>query len=221
MSSKIMLIRILVVDDHQIVSAGLRLMLGRETDLEVVGEAGNRTTALLLAEQLCPDLIVMDIGLPDSDGIALSKEILMRWPAMRIVIFSGSADPARLEAAIEAGVSGYVLKSCEASTLVRAIRAAVGKQTTYFCPQVAFLLTESYKRMLKTGGGQGQPTLSERELQVLRMIAAGRNTKAIAAELELSVKTIETHRIRIMDKVGLHSVAELTKHAIRMGYTAI
>lgn len=213
-------IRVLIVDDHKIMRDGLRLMLGQHSDLLVVGEAGDRKTALELTAQTRPKVIVMDIGLPDADGVDLSREILEHWPDIRIVILSAVADQEHLDQAMEVGVSGYLLKVNASEDLVRAIRT-VNVNETYLSPEVSAVLLTGYRRLRYTRRVEDQAALSERELQVLKLVADGRNTKEIAAELSLSVKTVETHRARLMTKLGLHSVAELTKYAIRMGYTAV
>lgn len=213
-------IRVLLVDDHKIMRDGLRLTLGQHKDLQVVGEAGDRKSALERAEQLYPDVIVMDIGLPDADGVDLSREMLKRWPDFRVVILSAVTDQEHLDQAVEAGVSGYILKVNASEDLVRAIRA-VKRNETFLSPEVSAVLLTGYKRLRDTRRLENESALSERELQVLKLIAEGRNTKEIASELSLSIKTVETHRARLMSKLGLHNVAELTKYAIRMGYTAI
>ena len=213
-------IRILLVDDHKIMRDGLRLTLGQHPDLCVVGEAGDRKDALERTEQSRPEVIVMDIGLPDADGVDVSREILQRWPDIRIVILSAVADQEHLDQAMEAGVSGYLLKVNASGDLVRAIRT-VRRNEPYLSPEVSAVLLTGYKRLRDTRRAEGESALSERECQVLKLVADGRNTKEIAAQLSLSIKTVETHRARLMTKLGLHSVAELTKYAIRMGYTSV
>lgn len=213
-------IRILLVDDHKIMRDGLRIALNQNSDLIVVGEAGDRKTTWEKIEQSLPDVIVMDIGLPDADGVELSGEILKRWTQIRIIILSAVADQEHLDQAMEAGVSGYVLKTNASEELVRAIRT-VKNNTPYFSPEVSAILMTGYRRLRNTNRARSDSNLSERELQVLKLIAEGRNTKEIAAQLSLSIKTIETHRTRLMTKLGLHSIAELTKYAIRMGYTSV
>ena len=213
-------VRVLLIDDHRIMRDGLRLTLGQHDDMQVVGEAGDRKSALERAEQLRPDVIVMDIGLPDADGVDLSREILKRWPDFRIVILSAIVDQEHLDQAMEAGVSGYLLKVNASEDLVRAIRT-VKRNETFLSPEVSAVLLTGYKRLRDARRLENESALSERELQVLKLIAEGRNTKELAAELSLSIKTVETHRARLMSKLELHSVAELTKYAIRMGYTTI
>ena len=212
--------RILLVDDHQIVRDGLRMTLGSDPTLSVVGEASDGKSALQQVEALMPEVIVMDIGLPDADGVDLSQQILRLWPAIRIIILSAVADQEHLDQAMAAGVAGYVLKVNAVEDLVRAIRA-VQRNETYLSPEVSSVLVAGYKRLRVARQTEDEAALTERECQVLRSIAEGRNTKEIAAELNLSVKTVETHRGHLMTKLNLHSIAELTKYAIRMGYTAV
>jgi len=213
-------IRVLLVDDHTIMRDGLRLMLEQQPDLRVVGAAGDRRSAWECVEKLKPEVIIMDIGLPDADGVELAGEILMRWPTIHVIILSATADQEHLGRAMEIGVSGYLLKLNASADLVRAIRTVHGNEP-YLSPEVSALLLNGYKclrGMQRADGGVG---LSERECQVLKLVTNGRNTKEIAAEIGVSTKTVDTHRARVMSKLGLQSVAELTKYAIRMGYTNI
>ncbi|HTJ00937.1 MAG TPA: response regulator transcription factor [Dongiaceae bacterium] len=213
-------VRVLLVDDHRIVRDGLRLALSQHADLQVVGEAGDRKAALLQIEQLQPQVVIMDIGLPDVDGVELAQEVLNRWPQLRIIILSAVADQDHLDRAMEAGVKGYLLKASASADLVRAIRA-VENDEPYLSPEVSAVLLAGYRK-LREAREHGVPSgLSEREVQVLKLISEGRNTKEIAADLNLSIKTVETHRTRLMTRLGVHSVAELTKYAIRMGYTTV
>jgi DNA-binding NarL/FixJ family response regulator len=212
-------IRVVVVDDHKIVRDGLRLTLGQHSDLVIVGEAGDRKSALERIEQCHPDVVIMDIGLPDADGVELSAEILRHRPETRIVILSAFADQEHLDRAMEVGVAGYLLKVNATDDLVRAIRTVKGNEP-YLSPEVSAVLLAGYKRLRDIRRMEGEAALSERECEVLTMIANGRNTKEIADQLSLSIKTVETHRARLMNKLGLHSVADLTKYAIRMGYTS-
>lgn len=211
-------IRILLVDDHQIMREGLRMTLNQVADFEVAGEAGDAKNALHQAGHLHPDVAVVDIGLPDCDGVDLARELLQRFSRLKVVVLSAVADQEHLDGAMEVGVSGYLLKTNASEELVRAIRAA-RRNETYLSPEVSSVLLTGYKRLRESRRVENASDLSEREREVLKLIADGRNTKEIAAQLSLSVKTVETHRTRIMDKLNLHSVAELTKYAIRLGYT--
>jgi DNA-binding NarL/FixJ family response regulator len=214
------IIRVLLVDDHTIMRDGLRLMLGLQPDLLVVGAVGDRQSALASVEDLQPDVIIMDVGLPDADGIELAAEILARWHDLRVIILSAIADQEHLDRAMEAGVAGYLLKVNASEDLVRAIRT-VHVNEPYLSPEVSAVLLNGYKRLRDVRQVQAGTELSERERQVLILIASGHNTKTIAAEIGVSTKTVDTHRVRVMSKLGLQSVAELTKYAIRMGYTTV
>lgn len=211
-------IRILLVEDHQMMRDGLRLALAQKPNMQVIGEAGDGATALRRAEQLRPDVVVMDIGLPDGDGIEFSRKILQISPDTRIVILSATVDQESLDRAMEAGVSGYLSKMSALDDLARAISSARRKEI-FLSQEVSAILAKGYQQLRQTRQTNSQEILSERERQVLQAIAEGRNTKEIAAEIGLSPKTVETYRARVMTKLGVHSVAELTKYAIRMGYT--
>ena len=213
-------IRVLLVDDHTIMREGLRLMLGQQPDLQVVDTAGDRRSALESVVSRKPDVIIMDIGLPDADGVELAAEILTRWEGIKVIILSAIADQEHLDRAMEAGVSGYLLKVNASEDLVRAIRT-VNANEPYLSPEVSAVLLNGYKRLRDAQRTEGGAVLSERECQVLKLVSNGRNTKEIAAEIGVSTKTVDTHRARVMSKLGLQSVAELTKYAIRMGYTAV
>ncbi len=212
--------RVLLVDDHQVMRDGLRLLLQREPGLTVVGEAGDGRTALEQVTRLLPDVVVLDVGLPDMNGLDLARQALQQAPALRLVVLSAEVDPHLLDRALAAGASAYVPKADSADELLEALRTvAVGG--TYLSPELAALLVPRYKRLLVAETARPETQLSDREREVVRFIAAGRNTKEIAGELNLSVKTIETHRLRLMAKLRLHSVAELTKYALREGLTSL
>lgn len=213
-------IRIVLVDDHQIMREGLRQLLTQEPGWEISGEAGDGQTAMQLIEKLQPELVVMDLGLPDGDGLVFARQIRTRWPAIKIIILSSLLERRYLDEAIGAGISGYVIKGDASSELVRAIRAALQNET-YLCAAASAALIGGYKEFLSALEQMNLSTLTEREAQVLKMIADGRNTKEIARDLNLSVKTVESRRLRIMTKLNLHSVAELTKYAIRKGLTSL
>lgn len=213
-------IHIVLVDDHQILREGLRQLLAQEPGLKVVGEAGDGQSALELVERLQPEVVVMDLGLPDGDGLAFSRQIRTRWPAIKVIILSSLLERRYLDEAIGAGISGYVLKGAAASELIRAIRMAL-KNETYLCAEACAALIGGYKEFLAALDQMNLAALTEREAEVLKLIADGRNTKEIAHALGLSVKTVESRRLRIMSKLNLHSVAELTKYAIRKGLTSL
>lgn len=213
-------IHVVLVDDHQIMREGLRHLLLEEPGLTIAGEAGDGRTALELVEKLQPDLVVMDLGLPDGGGLDFARQIRSRWPAIKVIILSSLLERKYLDEAISAGISGYVLKGNASSELLRAIRAAL-KNETYLCAEACATLLGGYKEFLSAVDRMNLSSLTERETHVLKLIADGHNTKQVADELGLSVKTVESHRLRLMTKLNLHSVAELTKYAIRKGLTSL
>ncbi|MFO1497051.1 MAG: response regulator transcription factor [Verrucomicrobiota bacterium] len=212
-------IRLLLVDDHRILREGLRLRLSQEPDFQVVGETADGRETLDLLPRLAPDVVILDMGLPDTDGLDLARKVLELCPSTRVLVLSGTGDGELLERTLQAGISGYVLKANATEELTKAIRSvAAGRM--YVCPELSSVMLTRFKRLLE-GDNREECALSEREVEVVRLFAEGRNTKEIAAQLGLSVKTIETHRVRIMEKLNLRSIAELTKYAIRRGLTPL
>ena len=205
-----------IVDDHEIIIQGLRLVLGGQTEVELVGEAATAASALECIAQTRPDIVLLDFELPDSNGVLLSRQILERYPRTRIIIFSAHMRPEYIQEAVQAGVSGYLGKIHKTGEIGIALRAVQNGQM-YFCPEAATVLAKDY---LKKSAALANH-LSDREQQVLKRIAEGQSTKEMAASMHVSIKTIETHRQKIMSKLDLHSVAELTKYAIRQGLTRI
>ena len=210
---------ILLVDDHALVREGLRSLLGQRPEMHVIAEAETGRAAVSLAAEHAPDVVLLDICLPDMNGIEAAAQIRTECPHAKIVALSVHSDRRFVVRMLEAGASGYLIKSCELDEVARAIDSG-GRGGTSGRPA--------------GGGGGGAPAgggrhagdltesrLSSREREVLQLIAEGTSTKDIAARLHLSVKTVETHRAQIMAKLGLHSVAELTKYAIREGLTSL
>lgn len=212
-------IRLVLVDDHQIMREGLRLVLAREPAFEVVGEAADGESALALILQLHPDVALVDIEMPRLNGIELAARLRAECPDTKVLILSGAAEFSSVREALRAGVSGFLMKTGAADELTRAIRAAAAGEV-YFCPQVSTVLAREYRRG-ESADGSPAPNLSQREIDILRRIAEGQSTKEIAFALELSTKTVETHRANLMTKLGIHSVAGLTKYAVRERYTSL
>ena len=211
---------ILLVDDHRMMREGLRLILDQESDFQVVGEAADGRVALELSGTLQPDIVVMDIGMPDLNGIEATRKIREKCPRAQIVALSTYSDKRYVLGMLEAGASGYVLKSAAAEELVRAIQQVV-RGEKYLSPDLTGTVVHEYvQRMLTPGTTSGQ-ILGPREREVLQLIAEGKTSKEIAAQLYISVKTVDMHRQNIMNKLELHSVAELTKYAIREGLTRL
>jgi len=210
--------RILLIDDHQIIRDGLRLLLRDQADLELVGNAYNSETGWQAVEEMRPDLIVMDLDVPGEGGAALTARVHAKYPAIKVVVLTGSIESRHPQVALAAGANGYVLKANGFTVLLEAIRAVLlGK--TYLCPEVSTIVVQQIQR--RDGTWLPDGVLSTRETEVLRQIANGQSTKEIAFTLGLSAKTIETHRTNLMTKLDLKSIAELTKYAIRQGLTTL
>lgn len=188
--------------------------------MEVVGDAGDGSTAVRLAAELKPDVIVMDLSLSDGDALEYCGEILRRRAGTRIVIHADSVDREQLDLALAAGIRNCVLKDEPASELHAAIRRAM-RGKIHFSQEVTATLVESYQEARAKGRFGGESPLSERESQILKLMANGSNTKEIADELGCSVKTVDYYRKRLMTKLGAHSVAGLIKYAIRRGLTTV
>ena len=213
--------KIVLADDHKLLRAGLRVLLEKESDLEVIAEADNGRSAVELAMKLSPDIIVMDISMPDLNGVEATRQITSRDPTIKVIALSMHTDRHFVEGMLQAGASGYLLKDCGSSEFIRAIRAVLAGQT-YLTPAVTGQLVEGYVH--HHAGSKPDPTrsaLTPREREVLQLVAEGKASKQIAAELGVSAKTIETHRHQIMERLNLHSVAELTKFAVRHGLTSL
>ena len=215
-----MSLRILLADDHQIIRDGLRALLEQEPDLEVVGEAEDGRTAVQRARELSPDVVVMDLTMPDMNGIEATRQMQAQVPQAKVLILSMHADRRFVGRVLEAGAAGYLLKDCAFEQLAQAIRTVTTNQT-YLCPTVADILRQDYLRFLSETDSSMAQILTPREREVLQLVAEGKATRNIAAYLHVSVKTVEKHRQQIMEKLNLHSVAELTKYAIREGITSL
>ena len=214
-----MSIRIVLADDHQIVRDGLRALLGMNPQLEVVAEASDGTMALQLVEKHRPDLVIMDISMPGTNGIEAAQKIHKQSPKTRIIALSMHEDRRIVADMLRAGAAGYLLKDCASEELSLAIRTVMqGK--TYLSPSVSRTIAEDFVQGATTERS-ARAILTERELEVLQRLAEGKSTKEIAFELGVSVKTVETHRARISEKTGISSIAELTKYALREGITSL
>ena len=215
-----MSIRILLADDHQLFRDGLRAMLEKETDLEVVAEAENGRSAVEQAGELKPDIVVMDIGMPDLNGMEATRQIASRAPRTKVLGLSMHSDRRFVEGMLKAGASGYLIKDCASEELVRAIRSVAAGQT-YLSPAVAGKVAEDYVRLAEGKSISAPETLTNREREVLQLVAEGWASKQIADTLGISIKTVDSHRHQMMERLNVHSVAELTKFAIREGLTSL
>jgi len=211
-----MTIRLLLVDDHAVVRSGLRMLLENERDVEIVGEASSASGAMESAIRLKPNLILMDIGLPDLSGIDATREIKKRLPDVSVVALTIHEDEEYFFKMLEAGASGYVPKRAAPEELLTAIRAAASGQV-YLYPSLAKLLVRDFLDGGRASLEQTSSDLTDREQEVLTYLAEGANNSEIAASLVISPKTVARHRENIMRKLNLHSRAELVRYAIRKG----
>ena len=209
--------RILLADDHVVMRAGLRMLLEKQPDFQVVGEADDGRQALDMTGTLLPDVVVMDIGMPNLNGIDAARQIHARHPAVALVILSMNAGEEYVLRALKSGVKGYVLKDSAEADLITAVRAA-RKGQSFFSPAVGRTLLEDYTRQLQQRGEEDSyELLSSREREVLQLIAEGKSNKEVAQALDISPHTVETHRTHVLQKLGLHSLAELVLYAVRKG----
>lgn len=215
-----MSIRVIVADDHAVVRQGFKALLNNEDDIEVVAEAANGQEAILLAREFIPDVIVMDLNMPEVNGIEATRQILKDNPAIKIIILSMVLDKACVSFALKSGAAGYALKDCTSDELVTAIHS-VKSGFPYLCREVTALVIKEYTQDADERKSDHHAPLSKRELDVLRFVADGKNSKEIAFESGVSVKTIESQRMNIMKKLNLFSIAELTKYAVRIGLSNI
>ena len=210
--------KILLADDHKMLRDGLRSIVEKEADLEVIAEADNGRTAVELARKLKPDVVVMDIGMPSLNGVEATRQIVSLEPPPKVIALSMHGDRQFVSQMFEAGASGYLLKDCASEVLVAAVRTVMNNQV-FLAPGIAGVVIEDYVHRLLRAAAPAELTARERE--VLQLLAEGKSTKEIALLLNVAVKTTETHRRNIMEKLKIHSLAELTKYAIRMGLTSL
>lgn len=209
-------VKILLVDDHQIMRQGLRLLVQREPNMIVVGEAASGRAAIDQVRTLKPQVLILDIHLPDISGIEIARQLITEFPELKIVALSSDAELQVIKEAFRAGVSGYVTKTCATDELVRAIRAVLD-QRKYLCPDVATVMMPDYMQSTSEVAEAGKPVLTERERLVLKLVAEGKRSKEIAEALSVGPKSIETYRSRLMKKLNCDSAADLTRYAIREG----
>ncbi|HEV3331531.1 MAG TPA: response regulator transcription factor [Bryobacteraceae bacterium] len=205
-------IRILLADDHAVVRQGFKMILGAQPDMEIVGEAGNGREAVELAEQLKPDVVVMDVAMPELNGIEATRRVTGSVPHARVIALSMHKDSVYVREVLRAGARGYLLKDSDAGELVSAVRA-VARGEGYLSPAVSNAVLDDYRKHVS----DPIDLLSSREREVLQMLAEGKTNKEIATVLNLSVYTVDAHRGRIMEKLNLHSINELVRFAVRHG----
>jgi len=210
-------LRIVLADDHGIVRRGMRSLLESESDMQIVGEASEGREALRMCETLQPDVAILDVAMPQLNGLEVAAQAVRHWPGLRVIILSMYADEAYIVRALLAGARGYLLKEATEDDLVPAVRAVhAGK--SYFSPAISRVLAEDYVRQLQQRGQQDSwDLLTAREREVLQLLAEGKTNKEVAGILNIGVSTVDTHRNRIMQKLGLRNFAELVLYAVRKG----
>lgn len=215
-----MSIRILLADDHKIMREGLKALLDGSPDIEVAGLAANGREAVQFFSELRPDVVVMDLNMPEMDGIEATRQLLAVDPGAKVLILSMVIDRSCVLECLKAGAKGYLVKDCAAEELQNAIHALAAGES-FLCTKIAQVVISDYIQRNNEESTVTETVLSRREQEILRMVSDGSNTKEIAFTLECSVKTVEVHRMNIMKKLNLYSVAELTKYAVREGLTSI
>jgi DNA-binding NarL/FixJ family response regulator len=215
-----MSIRVLLADDHQMLRDALRSMLESDGHLEVVGEAGDGRAAVKMARTLAPDIVVMDITMPDLNGVEATHQIKAENPAVKVIALSRHSDRRYVLRMLEAGASGYVLKAAAYDELRRAIQV-VSQGKSYLSPDITGIVVDAHVRPASEPDASIDAALGPREREIVQLLAEGYTSPEIGQRLHISARTVETHRRNIMKKLGLHSVAELTKYAIREGLTPL
>jgi len=213
-------IRILLVEDHGIVREGIKALLERQPEIEVVGLAEDGMKAVAMCRELLPDVVIMDVAMPDMNGIEAARLILREALSTKIIGLSMHSDRRYVVEMLKAGSSGYLLKDCAFEELMNAIHTVV-RGNIYLSPQISDIIINEYVNLMSKDDASVFSILTNRERAVLQFLAEGKRTREIASHLRVSTKTIETYRQQIMDKLGIRTIAELTKCAIREGLTSL
>ena len=209
--------RLVLADDHDIVRRGLRALLQEEPGIEIVGEAGDGREALNLCQTLEPDLAILDVAMPQLNGIEVAAQAIRHNPRLRVVMLSMHAHESYIIRALTAGAKGYLLKDATEEDLIPAVRA-VSQGRSFFSPAISQILAEDYVRYLQQSGQEDSYSLlTDREKEILQLLAEGRSNKEVAALLGIGLSTVETHRAKVMQKLTLHNTAELVLYAVRKG----
>jgi DNA-binding NarL/FixJ family response regulator len=215
-----MSIKVILADDHKIMRDGLRSLLENEPDIEVVAEAENGRIAVQQVQELSPDIVLMDVSMHDLNGIEATRQIVAKYPDVKVLALSMYSDKSYVAGILSAGASGYILKDSAFDELSEAIRVVISGQF-YLSSSVAGIVTKDYVRYLSSASdSSARSVLTPRELEVLQLLAEGKSKKQVSLQLQMNVKTVETHRQNIMEKLDIYSIAELTKYAIREGLTS-
>jgi two-component system, NarL family, response regulator NreC len=215
-----MSIKIILADDHKIIREGLHALLEKNPSMEVVAEAQDGLTTIRLAKKLLPDIVIMDIGMPDMNGIDATRQIISETKGIRVIALSMHSDRRFVLQMLKAGASGYLLKDSAFEELELAIQTVMSSQP-YLSPKITDVVIKEYIHNIPANEATVFTALTAREREVLQLLAEGKTTKQIAVYLNISIKTIETHRQQVMEKLNMHSIAELTKYAIREGLTSL
>jgi DNA-binding NarL/FixJ family response regulator len=213
-------VKVLLADDHKIVRDGLRTLLEKNAEVKVVGEAEDGRTAVQLAKKLSPDIIIMDVAMPDLNGIEATRQIVAEHPGVKVIAVSMHSDRRFVAEMLKAGASAYLSKDYAFDELEKVIRTVMANKV-YLSPDISGVVVDSYVRRTPKPESTAFSLLSDREREVLQLVAEGKTAKEIAEHLHVSIKTVETHRTNIMTKLNIHRVAELTKYAIREGLTTL
>ncbi|MCE1245227.1 MAG: response regulator transcription factor [Firmicutes bacterium] len=213
-------IKILIADDHKLMREGLKALLGKDSQFNIVGEASDGRVAIKLIKELNPQLVIMDLSMPDMNGIDATEQICSDNPFMKIIILSMHKDKNLVKDALSAGASGYILKDCAFQELHLAINAVMNGQV-YLSNALKEKAIEDYVELLKKDKQNSNQELTSREREILQMIAEGKTSKDISISLGISLNTVNTHRNHIMEKLGIDNIAQLTKYAIRLGLTSM
>ena len=212
--------KIILADDHKIIREGLRSLLEKQPEMEVIAEAHDGLTTVRLVQKLLPDIVIMDIGMPDMNGIEATRQIMTETKGVKVIALSMHSDRRFVLQMLKVGASGYLLKDSAFEELISAIHTVMANQP-YLSPKITDVVVKEYLHGLPKNESTVFTILTAREREVLQLLAEGKTTKQIASALNISVKTIETHRQQIMEKLNMHSIAELTKYAIREGLTSL
>lgn len=211
---------IIIVDDHKIMRDGLRNILKNEKEIEIIGEADNGRDAVKLILEQKPDVAIMDIGMPEMNGVEATRQIVKEMPEAKIIALSMHYDMQFVSGMLKAGAKGYLLKDCAGAELITAIRS-VSKDNTYICQDITNTLIDDYSKGQSIEYTGDDAILTNRENEILQLLTEGKTTKQIAQDLFISVKTVEAHRTNIMHKLDIRNLPELTKYAIRKGITSL
>jgi DNA-binding NarL/FixJ family response regulator len=210
--------RIILADDHAILRQGLSKSFQNEKDMEIIAQAKDGHSTVELVRELSPDIVIMDIGMPDLNGIEATRQITKDFPRTKVIALSMHSSKNFIIEMFKAGASGYLLKDCEFDELLTAVKTVIANKT-YISPSISDVVVENYMRNLPQKDESAFSVLTKREREVLQLLAEGKTTKQIAKRLHISAKTVEIHRLNLMNKLKIDSIAQLTKYAIQEGLT--